>query len=170
MRRIFLLFILVLIYSQNFAQSEDIKVGFTPRQLPANAGYFDYSDPNTLNISVSIWGGVKFPGKYVIPIYSRLSDFISYAGGPTVDGLTDDIRIYRILPDSSQSMMKFNFDPLIWEKNLLQDINNPEIQPGDIVVIPSEPRFFFRDYFSITLSIISTLISLTILVLNLVRN
>ncbi|MBK6680959.1 MAG: hypothetical protein IPG53_13500 [Ignavibacteriales bacterium] len=46
----------------------------------------------------------------------------------------------------------------------------PTLQPGDILLLKGEPRFFFRDYFSIGLQILSAAISLVILILNITRN
>ncbi len=36
-------------------------------------GYYDYSDPESINIKVSVWGFVKYPGRYVIPEQTTVS-------------------------------------------------------------------------------------------------
>ena len=70
--------------TSSFAQDKDVQIGssLNPR-IQSQGGFFDYSDPEAVNIKVSVWGFVKYPGKYVIPEYSNLSDLLSYAGGPT---------------------------------------------------------------------------------------
>ena len=65
-----------------FAQ-DDLQVGKSIGQFYQNQGaFFDYSDPESVNIKVSVWGFVKYPGKYIIPHYSNAYDLLSYAGGP----------------------------------------------------------------------------------------
>jgi len=47
------------------AQQEDYQLGMNQSYLRQNQGaYYDYSDPDGLNIKVSIWGYVKYPGRY----------------------------------------------------------------------------------------------------------
>ena len=37
-----------------------------------NTGLYDYSDPSSINIKVSVWGFLKYPGKYIVPQYTTL--------------------------------------------------------------------------------------------------
>ncbi len=102
-----------------FAQNSELQVGSNTDQLRQNQGaYYDYSDPTSLNIKVAVWGFVKYPGKYIIPIESNVYDLLSYAGGPTEDAHLDDLRIFRTAADSEQSMVKFNYNDLLWDENL----------------------------------------------------
>lgn len=165
----FVLFILILpgfIYSQ----TGDIKIGRDPNiRTATQGGFFDYSDPEAVNIKVSVWGFVRYPGRYLIPSYSNVRDLISYAGGPTDDAHLDDLRLYRN-NDSTQALLKFDYNDLLWDPELKSNRQKPpEIQVGDILLVPGTPRLYFRDYFTMTLQIVSTLISLTILVLNITR-
>ena len=59
-------------------------------------GFFDFSDPEAINIKVSVWGFVQYPGRYVVPDYTSVMDLLSYAGGPTDDSNLDELRLYRI--------------------------------------------------------------------------
>jgi hypothetical protein len=154
-----------------FAQTGDVKIGRDASRLTQTQGaFFDYSDPNSLNMKVSVWGFVKYPGQYLVPAYSTALDVFSYAGGPTESAHLDDLRIYRNVEDSTQQLFKFNYNDLLWEKNLNKVVPPPTLLPGDILVVPGEPRFYFKDYLQVTVSIVSTLISLTILILNITRN
>lgn len=161
----------VLVSFNSFAQIGDVRIGRDASALRQNQGaLFDYSDANSLNIKVSVWGFVKYPGIYIVPSYSTVLDVLSYAGGPTDDAHLDDLRVFRTSEDSTEKLYKFNYNDLLWEKNLKQVIPPPALLPGDILVIPGEPRFYFRDYLNVSISIISTLISLTILIINITRN
>lgn len=172
MKKSFILFCLLFINVVSFAQIKDYELGAPQNTIRNyNAGYYDYSDPSTINIKVSVWGFVKFPGRYTIPINSTVSDLLSYAGGPTDAAHMEDLRLYKVDADSNQTMIKFDYNDLLWEENLkVSRVKVPALQAGDILVVPGSPRLYFKDWFSITLSVISTLISLSILILNIVRN
>ena len=154
------------------AQVKDYQLGADALMMRnnMNGGYFNYSDPEAININVSVWGWVKYPGRYKVPIYTTAIDLLSYAGGPTDAADLSDLRIYRLNEDSTQSMLKFNYNDLVYESRLETKYRKiPGLQAGDVLVIPGEPRLYFRDHFSIWMSIFSVLISLSILVLNIVR-
>jgi hypothetical protein len=172
MRRFSILISFVLLFQAGlFSQTGDVKIGRDASRLTQTQGaFFDYSDPNSLNIKVSVWGFVKYPGQYLVPAYSSALDVFSYAGGPTESAHLDDLRIYRATEDTANQLFKFNYNDLLWEKNLNKVIAPPNLVPGDILVVPGEPRFYFKDYLQVTVSIVSTLISLTILILNITRN
>jgi SLBB domain len=161
-------FTIVLFFSAIiFAQNSELQVGSNLNQLRQSQGaFYDYSDPSTINIKVSVWGFVKFPGKYVIPIESNIYDLLSYAGGPTEDAHLDDLRLFRTAEDSIHSMIKFNYNDLLWDENLNQFKNAPGLEAGDIVLVPGSQRLYFKDYLQIGLSVFSALISLSILILN----
>ncbi len=148
------------------AQSTDYELGSAPQSsFRQQGGYFDYSDPRTMNIKVAVWGYVRYPGKYIVPIQTTPNDLLSLAGGPTTDAELEDLRLYRTVgSDSLQQMIKFDLNDLLWEKDLLSTNKNiPSLQAGDILLVPGAPRYFFKDWLSIGLSIFSALISLAIL-------
>jgi hypothetical protein len=152
-----------------FAQ-DDLQVGKSIGQFYQNQGaFFDYSDPESVNIKVSVWGFVKYPGKYIIPHYSNAYDLLSYAGGPTEDANLDKIRIFRVDEDSVQKFIQLDYNDFLWNEELTSNKKGPKILSGDILLVPGEERLYFRDYFSLTLSVVSVLISLSILILNIVK-
>ncbi len=166
------LFFLLLIASTFIkAQEKNYELGSSfPNKGFQQGGYFDYSDPEAVNIKVSVWGWVRYPGRYTIPSYTSPADLLSYAGGPTDAADLQDLRLYRVNEDSTQSMIKFNYNDLLYESRLETRYRKiPKLEAGDIMVVPGEPRLYFRDQLGIWMSIFSVLISLTILVLNIVR-
>lgn len=167
------IFILVLSMISLSAQVKDYQLGADLLAMRNNmqGGYFNYSDPEAININVSVWGWVKYPGRYKVPIYTTTIDLLSYAGGPTDAADLGDLRLYRLNEDSTQAMMKFNYNDLVYESKLESRFRKiPKLEAGDVLVIPGEPRLYFKDHFSIWMSVFSVLISLSILVLNIVRN
>ncbi len=170
LKNLFIL-IFILISSQAlFAQNEDVQIGSSLNlRNQSQGGFFDYSDPQAVNIKVSVWGFVKFPGKYVIPEYSNLGDLLSYAGGPTDDATLEDLRLFRTKSDSSQELLRFDYNELLWDEYLTKEINNPPLQAGDMVMVTGEQRLYARDYVTLSVSILSALISLSILILNIAK-
>lgn len=154
------------------AQIKDYELGADVLGMRYNpqGGYYNYSDPEAVNIKVAVWGWVRYPGKYTVPSYTTVSDLLSLAGGPSDAADLEDLRIYRVNEDSTQSMIKFNYNDLLYESKLQSKYRKvPKLDAGDILVVPGEPRMYFRDNFNIWMSVFSVLISLTILVLNIVR-
>jgi hypothetical protein len=155
--------------SQIFSQDE-VQIGSGLGQFrQTQGGFFDYSDPTSVNIKVSVWGFVKFPGRYIIPVYSNVNDLLSLAGGPTEDSYLDQLKILRMSADSSQQVLEVPYEDLLWEEDVKSLSKSPRILAGDILVVPGEPRLYFKDYLLISVSIFSALISLAILILNIVK-
>ncbi|MGB5287300.1 MAG: SLBB domain-containing protein [Ignavibacteriaceae bacterium] len=147
------------------AQQEDYQLGMNQSYLRQNQGaYYDYSDPDGLNIKVSVWGYVKFPGRYVIPQRTDIKDFISYAGGINDDAFLDELRIYRVNTDSSQEMIKFNYEDLWWNEDLSKNLVLYKMEASDVLIVPGRPRLYWEDYLTLSLSIVGILLSLTTLI------
>jgi hypothetical protein len=163
---LFILFLLSVSFITIYPQQEDYQLGISQGYLRQNQGaYYDYSDPDGLNIKVSVWGYVKYPGRYIIPQRSDIKDLISYAGGISDDSYLDEIRVYKVLPDSSQQMLKFNYDDLWWNENLSQDLSLYRMEAGDVLVVPGRPRLYWENYLTLGLSIVGVLLSLTTLII-----
>ncbi len=168
-----LAFITVLfIVSNTYSQIKDYELGSSMLQrYNQQSGYFDLSDPESVNIKVAVWGFVKYPGKYIVPVYTTVLDLLSYAGGPTDAAHLDDLRIYRINSDSTQSLIKVNYNDIMYESQLdSRTARLPHLEAGDVLVVPGAPRLYTRETVSIIVSVLSALISLTILILNITRN
>ena len=154
------------------AQAKDYELGSSPllNRFSQQSGYFDLSDPESVNIKVSVWGFVRYPGKYLIPIYASVTDLLSYAGGPTDAAHLDDLRIYRINDDSSQTLIKVDYNDIMYKDKLDKKYKKtPTLEGGDILVVPGSPRLYTREQVSLWVTVISALVSLSILILNIVR-
>jgi len=184
-----LLFFLLVFSTTFIIKAQDVKVGrdATPRSF--GGAFFDYSDPDRINITVSVLGYVTHPGKYLVPEGTTVLDLLAYSGGPTTDALLEQIALFRfansdtsafpppknakdssLISKTGNRVLELNYNSLLWEDNIRPVDTIPVLQPGDILLLKGEPRFFFRDYFSIALQVLSAAISLTILILNITRN
>ncbi len=167
---VFLIFLLSLptfIYAQN----QGYKLGAQVESRGSRYGaYYDYSDPEAINIKVNVWGFVRYPGKYMIPDQTSAAELLSFAGGPSDDSDLDELRIFRINKNNREVMILFNYNDLMWSDNLDSKYRKvPKIEPGDVLIVPGSPRLYFRDWFGIGLSIFSALTQLTILILTLTK-
>lgn len=172
MKKLFLVSSFLLLASLVSFGQNDIQIG-SPNYNMNNqkqAGFFDYSDPSSVNIKVQLWGYVKYPGYYVIPARSNINDLLSLAGGPMEDALLDDVRIFKTKEDGTSVLLKYNYNDLVWEDSLKTQIFFPRLQAGDMIVVPGEPRYFVRQDIAFYLGIVTALASLTALILSIVNN
>lgn len=168
--RYFYRFILIVLFTPtlSFSQIDRQKVG-NEAFFNQQGGFYNYGDKDKVNIDVNIWGFVKYPGKYLIPKGSTVYDLISFGGGPEVEARLEQVILYRPRNDSLKNykdkIIDLYYNDLFWEDiRKSKDRLNPELQPGDILVIKGEPRYFARDNVNFILSISAVLISLGILV------
>ncbi len=167
MKSIYLLGIIFIISQFSvYAQITDVELG-RPTTY-GRSGLYDFSDPGAINIKVAVWGYVSRPGKYIVPDYTTVSDLLSYAGGPYQDAEMNDLRIYRVNENGTEEMIKFSYNDIMWEDNLLKGNRVvPKLKASDILVVPGSPKLFFRDWFNIGIqvfSVILTIVNLVILI------
>jgi SLBB domain len=168
MQKLYLLFFIAFIMYPVYlsAQDKDYQIGLDPNSFrQSTGGYYDYSDPNGINIKVAVWGYVKYPGRYVIPIRSDIKDLMSYAGGINDNAFLDDLRIYRVDKDSTQLLLKFNYEELWWGENLTNGIDLSKLQAGDVLIVPGRPRLYWENYLSLIISSLGFLVSVATLII-----
>ncbi len=165
MKKSFLILFLLAFTTLAWGQNKNYEIGTLNTNIQRyNGGFYDYSDPTDVNIKVSVWGFVRYPGKYVVPIYTNVLDLLSYAGGPSDDAHLDDLRLYRVNPDSTQELLKFDINDIWWGEKLESDtLKIPQLKAGDILSIPGSQKYYLRDWLSMVLAIFSALTSLAIL-------
>lgn len=161
-------FCFIIISTSSNAQF-DVELGRATHNI---SGLYDFSDPGAVNIKVAVWGYVARPGKYIVPEYITVSDLLSYAGGPYQDAEMDDLRIYRVLENGTEEMIKFNYNDIMWEDKLsTKQRITPKLKASDILVVPGSPKLFFRDWFNIGIQVFSVVLTIVnlILIVNLNR-
>lgn len=107
--------------------------------------YFNYSDPDKVNIEVIVLGGVKNPGKYLVPEGTTFLDIMSLTGGLINDRIGDNIKFIR--PSEKTGKLKDDKIILLKYADLFKDdavsvVNkvNPVLQPGDVIAVPILPE------------------------------
>ncbi len=149
------------VFSLNLFAQQNIQLGKGAENISASGALYDYSDPNAINIKVMVWGYVKFPGQYIIPATSNVVSLLSLAGGPTQDAELDALKLFRINIDSSQTIININYDDLLGDNSSLSNpVLIPKLHPGDVLLVPGSPKWYFKDYFGILLSVVSALASI----------
>lgn len=129
--------------SETIAQV-DTRVGeFETKKIGQN--YFNYSDPDKVNIEVIVLGGVKSPGKYLVPEGTTFLDLMSLTGGLINDKIGDNIKFIR--PSEKKGKFKDDKVMLLKYADLFEDdavslVNkvNPVLQPGDVIAVPIKPE------------------------------
>jgi polysaccharide export outer membrane protein len=161
-----ILFITNVIFAQEDKGRKDVQIGLGTSDLTRSYGgaYYDFSDAETVNIKVAIWGNVRNPGRYVIPVYTTIVDLISLAGGPTEAADLDDLRLYRSPQSGEQQLLKFRYDDLLESEQLIMNRTVPKLEPSDVLLVPGAPPMYFRDWFSLTMSVVSLIMSVIVLV------
>ncbi len=159
---IFTFIILLSFTSLNYSQIRDYELGsvYSSGKARQNiyGGLYDYSDPEAVNITVSVWGFVKYPGRYIVPDYTTIIDLLSYVGGPTQSSNLDELRIYRINDNNQEQMIPIDYNDLMWEDGLDSKYRKvPTLKRSDILVVPGESRMYFTDWLSLGFRVVSAL-------------
>ena len=122
---IFCILILLPVYAQDIDFSN----------LPAN--YKVGNDEITMNIN--LWGHVRKPGSYDIPIEFGLLELLSNAGGPTGTANLNDVKIVR----KNNEIVRVNIKKYIDTADF-NDI--PQLQPGDLVIVGGSLNNAVKDF------------------------
>ena len=157
---------LVILFSFSFCKAQEKNTQLGSSNFNTKNAMFDYSDPEAVNIKVSVWGAVKYPGKYLIPNYTSVLDLISYAGGPDGNAAMDELKLYRIDKNGKEKLIDFNYNDIVYGDKL--EVKNrivPKLEPGDFLIIPSRNTTSFREYLNIGLQIISVVVSVISIIL-----
>jgi len=118
-----------------------------------------------------VWGYVKFPGQYIIPATSNAVTLLSLAGGPTQDAELDGIKLFRIHKDGSQTITDLNYEDLLGDNSSLSDpVKIPNVLPGDVLLVPGSPKWYFKDYFGLLLSVVSAIASIAAVLVYVYKN
>ncbi|MGE5683145.1 MAG: SLBB domain-containing protein [Bacillota bacterium] len=68
---------------------------FAFSQSNGSAYYKIDNESGEMTKKVNVWGYVKNPGRYEVPISTNLIQIIAYAGGPRDHALMDEIKVYK---------------------------------------------------------------------------
>ena len=136
--------------------------------------YFNYSDPEKINIEVIVLGGVKSPGKYLVPEGTTFLDIMSLTGGLINDRIGDNIKFIR--PSEKNGKLKDDKVILLKYADLYKDDAvsvvdkiNPVLQPGDVIAVPIKPEMTTWESIKDVLVIITPLVSIGTLIVSILN-
>jgi len=139
-----------------------IDASFGGRQSLSGTAFYYISKAGEITMTVNLWGNVKNPGRYEIPISTDLVELLSFAGGPSGRATLDAVRIVRTVRRDNL-MRKVEFEVNLDEMQKL-DEKALDLEPGDTVIIEGG-NMDFRDY----ALIISTVAAVTAAIASIVR-
>lgn len=120
-----------------------LDASFGGRQSLSSTAYYYISKAGEITMPVNLWGAVKNPGRYEIPISTDLVELLSFAGGPTGNATMDEVRIIRTVRRDNL-MRKVEFVVNLDEMQKL-DEKALDLEPGDTVIMEGA-EMTFRDY------------------------
>ncbi len=151
----------------------DTRVGeFETKKIGQN--YYNYSDPDKVNIEVIVLGGVKSPGKYLVPDGTTFLDLISLTGGLVNDRIGNNIKFIR--PQNKAGVLKDDNVILLKYADLFVDDsvggvhkNNPVLMAGDIIAIPIKPEMTTWETVKDILYVVGPLVSILSLIISILN-
>lgn len=110
-----------------------------------------YVRPNARRVVVL--GEVNSPGLHMLPddMQPRISDALALAGGLTRRGPATRVSIVRVQPNGEVVRIPVDFSRYL--KNAEADFN-PELLPGDVVMVGETPRVDIQTIISLTLGLL----------------
>ena len=135
--------------------------------------YFNYSDPDKINIEVIVLGGVKIPGKYLIPQGTTVIDILGLSGNILKEEIADNIKLIRNAQNNGKltdnSIVTLKYRDLFKDQPLTSiNTSNPVLLPGDILIIPIMPEKTFWDYFTEISVIVTPLVTIGTLIISII--
>lgn len=156
MKRYFALIIILLMTSiilgQDVGRSSTQKSVRTVDKRSA-ARYIFSPGTDAFLMTVKVWGEVRQPGIYEVPIGVDLIELLSSAGGPTSKAKLSKIKIIHAEEEDGED--------LVVSVNVKEFLNTgnseliPEIKPNDTVVVPVKPTQYILTSMSYTSQVMS---------------
>lgn len=115
-------------------------------------------------MEVNVWGFVRSPGKYTVPISARLIDVISLAGGPSERAELDEVQVVHDQAIDSTITQLVRVINLEEYKRTGDPSSNPVLYPNDTIVIPGDSLNTFNQ----VLSVVSNVAVVTLSIIGLI--
>ncbi len=127
-------------------RAQGLESGISPSLSGASqAAYYYLSKPGEITMQVNLWGNVKNPGRYEIPISTDIVQLISFAGGPLPEADLGTVRIIRIAREGGSKKVQFSIN-----MNRIDQIDEQalSLHPGDTIFI-DRVSFTFESFVGI---------------------
>ena len=127
--------------------SAQLESGIGPALTGASqASYYFISKSGEITMPINLWGYVKNPGRYEVPISTDLVQLLSFAGGPLADADLTDVKITRVMRRDTQ-IHKVEYTVNLKHLDKIDEMAL-NLQAGDTILIDNIP-FQWRDFFTI---------------------
>jgi len=139
----------------------------------AGYNYFNYSDPGKVNIEINVLGGVKNPGRYLVPEGTNVIELLTLSGNVLHEETAENIKLIRTNKQSGKlsdnNILTLNYRAM-FEDEKLSSINrlNPVLVHGDILVVPMTPAGTFWDVFSDISLVLTPLLTISTLIVSII--
>jgi protein involved in polysaccharide export with SLBB domain len=112
----------------------------------SSAAYYYISKPGEITMPINLWGHVRNPGRYEVPISTDIVQLVSYAGGPMAEANLGSVKIARVVR-GVDAMRTVEFDVNLDHLDKL-DEKARRLEPGDTIFIEAN-AVTFREVFDI---------------------
>ena len=112
----------------------------------SSAAYYYISKPGEITMPINLWGHVRNPGRYEVPISTDIVQLVSYAGGPMAEANLSSVKIARVVR-GVDAVRTVEFDVNLDHLDKL-DEKARRLEPGDTIFIESN-AVTFREVFDI---------------------
>jgi len=123
----------------------DSNIG-TSKSGSSSAAYYYISKPGEITMSINLWGHVRNPGRYEVPISTDIVQLVSYAGGPLSEADLGAVKIARVVR-GVDAIRTVEFDVNLDHLDKL-DEKARRLEPGDTIFIDAT-SVTFREVFDI---------------------
>jgi len=171
LNNIFKIITIVLLFNCPLYAQKDTRVG-EDELKKTGINYFNYSDPDKINMEIIVLGGVKNPGKYLVPEGTTVIDILGLSGNLLKEETADNIKLIRSTQKngklSDNNIIALNYRELFKDEPLTSvNKSNPVLLAGDVLIIPISPEKTFWDYFRDVSSVVTPLIAIGTLIISL---
>ncbi|MEX0661769.1 MAG: hypothetical protein WEA58_07220 [Balneolaceae bacterium] len=141
------------------------------QQFRLAEGMVRIAEPGQLADTLSLWGDVAAPGRYIVPRGTNVNQLISYARGPISirSGETDldwsevrlNIRVSRYDAETDEEVITdFEFR---YDQPAPRELREFALRSDDIISLQVRRRATFRDYISVVAPAVSLILNAILL-------
>ena len=140
--------ILALIVLSGTVRAQIIDPGTPPTTSSLSypgGSYYNFSSGSGCDLSVSVWGYVRNPGRYKIPCETNLLELLSYCGGPQIGNALPYLWKVKIVrkggADSSneiREVFEVDLEKYLVVKGTSMSTTELLLFPGDLVIVDGE--------------------------------
>ena len=161
----------VLFLLPDLAQAQTVRELPTSRMFRLGEGLVRIAEPGEIADTLSLWGDVSAPGRYIVPRGTTVHELISYARGPislrTGETTLDwsevrlEIAISRFNPESGREEV-FNFR-YRYNEPVPADLRGFVLKSHDMVSLQVRRRPIVKDYVDVIAPAVTLILSVILL-------